>query len=182
MHTAHWNTLMWFGIFSTLGMDVLLYLRHKWLRQPWFDYRVLGLALLKISLPQALKHAHAHTAASLLGWGLHYVIGVLLAVMAVSLAAHWNLSTLSLGFCLLFGMTTVVLPFCSMAAFARFGLCRQQNRPTLAQPWQITVHAHAVWIEPVLDRTVFLALKNTQAACEYFYRPLVWFKPLNTLL
>ena len=105
---------MWFGIFSTLGMDVLLYLRHKWLRQPWFDYRVLGLALFKITLPQALKHTHAHTAASLLGWGLHYVIGVLLAVMAVSLAAHWNLSTLNLGFCLLFGMATVVLPFCSM--------------------------------------------------------------------
>ena len=131
MHTAHWNTLMWFGIFSTLGMDVLLYLRHKWLRQPWFDYRVLGLALLKITLPQALKHTHAHTAASLLGWGLHYVIGVLLAVMAVSLAAHWNLSTLSLGFCLLFGMATVVLPFCSMQPLLGLGFASSKT----AQPW-----------------------------------------------
>ena len=47
------------------------------------------------------------------------------------------------------------------AAFARLGFCRQQNRPALAQPWQITVHARAVWIEPVFGRTVFLALKNS---------------------
>ena len=132
MHTAHWSTLILFGIFSTLGMDVLLYLRHKLLRQPWFDYRVLGLALLKTALPHGLKHTHANTTASLLGWGLHYVIGVLLAVMAVSLAAHWNLSTLSLGFCLLFGMATVVLPFYSMQPLLGLGFAASKT----AQPWR----------------------------------------------
>ena len=131
MHTAHWSTLSWFGIFSTLGMDVLLYLRHKWLRQPWFDYRVLGLALFKITLPQALKHTHAHTAASLLGWGLHYVIGVLLAVSAVYLATILGFNTLSLAFCLLYGMATVVLPFCSMQPLLGLGFASSKT----AQPW-----------------------------------------------
>ena len=88
--------------------------------------------MLKITLPQALKHTHAHIADSLLGWGLHYVIGVLLAVMAISLAAHWNLSTLSLSFCLLFGMTTVVLPFCSMQPLLGLGFAASKT----AQPWR----------------------------------------------
>ena len=132
MHTTHWSTLIWFGIFSTLGMDVLLYLRHKWLRQPWFDYRVLGLALLKTTLPQALKHPHAHTTASLLGWGLHYVIGVLLAVSAVYLATILGFNTLSLAFCLLYAMATVVLPFYSMQPL--LGLCFAARKT--AQPWR----------------------------------------------
>ena len=131
MHTAHWSTLIWFGIFSTLGMDVLLYLRHKWLRQPWFDYRVLGLALLKTTLPQAVKHTHANTAASLLGWGLHYVIGVLLAVSAVYLATILGFNTLNLAFCLLYGMATVVLPFCSMQPLLGLGFSASKT----AQPW-----------------------------------------------
>ena len=131
MHTAHWSTLIWFGMFSTLGMDVLLYLRHKWLRQPWFDYRVLGLALLKTTLPQALKHPHAHTTASLLGWGLHYVIGVFLAVSAVYLATILGFNTLSLAFCLLYGMATVVLPFCSMQPLLGLGFASSKT----AQPW-----------------------------------------------
>ena len=88
--------------------------------------------MLKITLPQALKHTHAHIADSLLGWGLHYVIGVLLAVMAVSLAAHWNLSTLSLGFCLLFGMVMVVEPFCSMQPLLGLGFATGKT----AQPWR----------------------------------------------
>ena len=88
--------------------------------------------MLKITLPQALKHTHAHTTASLLGWGLHYVIGVLLAVMAVSLAEHWSLSTLSLGFCLLFGMATVVLPFCSMQPLLGLGFAASKT----ARPWR----------------------------------------------
>ena len=87
--------------------------------------------MLKITLPQALKHTHAHIADSLLGWGLHYV-GVLLAVSAVSLAAHWNLSTLSLGFCLLFGMATVVLSFCSMQPLLGLGFAASKT----AQPWR----------------------------------------------
>ena len=132
MHTAHWSTLIWFGIFSTLGMDVLLYLRHKWLRQPWFDYRVLGLALLKTALPHGLKHTHANTTASLLGWGLHYVIGVLLAVSAVYLATILGFNTLSLAFCLLYGMATVVLPFCSMHPLLGLGFAASKT----AQPWR----------------------------------------------
>ena len=132
MHTAHWSTLIWFGIFSTLGMDVLLYLRHKWLRQPWFDYRGLGLALLKTTLPHGLKHTHPNTTASLLGWGLHYVIGALLAVCAVYLAALLGLNTLSLVFCLLYGMATVVLPFCSMQPLLGLGFAASKT----AQPWR----------------------------------------------
>ena len=132
MHTTHWSTLIWFGIFSTLGMDVLLYLRHKWLHQPWFDYRVLGLALLKTTLPQVVKHTHANTAASLLGWGLHYVIGVLLAVSAVYLATILGFNTLSLAFCLLYGMATVVLPFCSMQPLLGLGFSASKT----AQPWR----------------------------------------------
>ena len=132
MHTTHWSTLIWFGIFSTLGMDVLLYLRHKWLHQPWFDYRVLGLALLKTTLPQVVKHTHANTAASLLGWGLHYVIGVLLAVSAVYLATILGFNTLSLAFCLLYGMATVVLPFCSMQPLLGLGFAASKT----AQPWR----------------------------------------------
>ena len=132
MHTAHWSTLIWFGIFSTLGMDVLLYLRHKWLHQPWFDYRVLGLALLKTALPQALKPTHVNTAASLLGWGLHYVIGVLLAVSAVYLATILGFNTLSLAFCLLYGMATVILPFCSMQPLLGLGFAASKT----AQPWR----------------------------------------------
>ena len=132
MHTAHWSTLILFGIFSTLGMDVLLYLRHKLLSQPWFDYRVFGLALLKTTLPHGLKHTHANTTASLLGWGLHYVIGVLLAVCAVYLAALLGLNTLSLVFCLLYGMATVVLPFCSMQPLLGLGFAASKT----AQPWR----------------------------------------------
>ena len=88
--------------------------------------------MLKITLPQALKHTHAHTTASLLGWGLHYVIGMLLAILAVYLAAYWNLSTLSLGFCLLFGMATVVLPICSMQPLLGLGFATGKT----AQPWR----------------------------------------------
>ena len=132
MHTAHWSTLILFGIFSTLGMDVLLYLRHKLLRQPWFDYRVFGLALLKSTLPHRLKLASANTTASLLGWGLHYVIGVLLAVCAVYLAALLGLNTLSLVFCLLYGMATVVLPFCSMQPLLGLGFAASKT----VQPWR----------------------------------------------
>ena len=132
MHTAHWSTLILFGIFSTLGMDVLLYLRHKLLRQPWFDYRVFGLALLKTTLPHGLKHTHANTTASLLGWGLHYVIGVLLAVSAVYLATILGFNTLSLAFCLLYGMATVILPFCSMQPLLGLGFAASKT----AQPWR----------------------------------------------
>jgi len=113
-------------------MDVLLYLRHKWLHQPWFDYRVLGLALLKTTLPQVVKHTHANTAASLLGWGLHYVIGVLLAVSAVYLATILGFNTLSLAFCLLYGMATVILPFCSMQPLLGLGFAASKT----AQPWR----------------------------------------------
>ena len=144
MHTAHWSTLIWFGIFSTVGMDVLLYLRHKLLRQPWFDYRVFGLALLKTTLPHGLKHTHANTTASLLGWGLHYVIGVLLAVCAVYLAALLGLNTLSLVFCLLYGMATVVLPFCSMQPLLGLGFAASKT----AQPWRNrgkSVFTHALF-------------------------------------
>ena len=88
--------------------------------------------MLKITLPQALKHAHAHTAASLLGWGLHYVIGVLLAVSAVYLATIMDLNTLSLAFCLLYGMATVVLPFCSMQPLLGLGFATGKT----AQPWR----------------------------------------------
>ena len=132
MHTTHWSTLIWFGIFSTLGMDVLLYLRHKWLHQPWFDYRVLGLALLKTALPHGLKHTHANTAAGLLGWGLHYAVGVLLAVSAVYLATILGFNTLSLAFCLLYGIATVVLPFCSMQPLLGLGFAASKT----AQPWR----------------------------------------------
>ena len=132
MHTAHWSTLILFGIFSTLGMDVLLYLRHKLLRQPWFDYRVFGLALLKTTLPHGLKHTHANTTASLLGWGLHYVIGVLLAVSAVYLATILGFNTLSLAFCLLYVIATFVLPFCSMQPLLGLGFAASKT----AQPWR----------------------------------------------
>ena len=144
MHTAHWSTLILFGIFSTLGMDVLLYLRHKLLRQPWFDYRVFGLALLKTTLPHGLKHTHANTTASLLGWGLHYVIGVLLAVCAVYLAALLGLNTLSLVFCLLYGMATVVLTFCSMQPLLGLRFAASKT----AQPWRHrgkSVFTHALF-------------------------------------
>ena len=144
MHTAHWSTLILFGIFSTLGMDVLLYLRHKLLRQPWFDYRVFGLALLRTTLPHGLKHTHANTTASLLGWGLHYVIGVLLAVFAVCLATLLGLNSLSLVFCLLYGMATVVLPFCSMQPLLGLGFAASKT----AQPWRNrgkSVFTHALF-------------------------------------
>ena len=88
--------------------------------------------MLKITLPQALKHTHAHIAASLLGWGLHYVIGVLLAVSAVYLAAILGLNTLSLAFCLVYGMATVVLPFCSMQPLLGLGFAASKT----AQPWR----------------------------------------------
>ena len=88
--------------------------------------------MLKITLPQALKHTHAHIAASLLGWGLHYVIGVLLAVSAVYLATILGFNTLSLAFCLLYGIATVVLPFCSMQPLLGLGFAASKT----AQPWR----------------------------------------------
>lgn len=137
MLTPHFFKLLLLGMLTTLLMDGIQWLRHTYLGHRWFDFGLLGQALLR-PLPSHTTTAPTNTvpqsplAAKLLGWGLHYVIGVVLAAFAVSLSDMLEHTHVTLWFCLLFGMVSVVLPFTTMQPLLGLGFAASNT----ATPWQ----------------------------------------------
>lgn len=118
------------GVLATALMDIVQYVRHRVFHNPWFDFRLLGRAvLLKIAAksPQPLPV----TGEFIMGWGIHYVSGVALAALAHSLSVPLQLTTLTPAFCVGFGLLTVVFPFLTIQPLMGLGFAAS-NTPN---PW-----------------------------------------------
>ena len=135
MSTWHVDTIIILGLCSTLLLDVIQYLRHRLWQHGWLDYAVLAQALWQ-HWQNYSRTGHVHTRlpmawARLLGWLLHYVIGVALVWLAMQINVLRGAQTLGLPFCLMFGSATVLLPFFIMQPLLGMGIAARNT----ATPW-----------------------------------------------
>ena len=114
------------GIGATMVMDLWGYARQRWLRIPRLDYALLGRWVGH--MPRGcFRHRSIASATPirgerLIGWGAHYLIGILFAALLLAVYGTEWLEHPSIGPALLVGATTVVAPLFVMQPAMGMGI------------------------------------------------------------
>lgn len=139
-----WDALL-LGIGATLFMDLAGVAQHLLLRSPLPDYRFVGRwaaylrqgrwrhALLFNSPPKAHE--------KVIGWALHYVTGVVFALLLLLWQGRSWLQAPELGSALMVGVATVLVPWCLMQPAWGMGLAaRHTPAPWTARRKSLVAH------------------------------------------
>ena len=109
------------GVLATLFMDIIALLQKQLLNVPSLDYRLVGRWLIGMTKGkfshQTILQTPPTKGGKTIGWVAHYLIGVIFAVLLISIVK--NITLLS---ALLMGLLTVVFPFFIMQPAFGFGI------------------------------------------------------------
>ncbi|RKG36263.1 DUF2938 domain-containing protein [Acinetobacter guerrae] len=123
------------GCSATLFMDLYNFILKKLFGIRSLDYRLVGRWLLYLPQGQLFHHTIIQTPAIkselMLGWLVHYLIGILFAVIFIACLDQFDYPTflLAIGF----GVFTVIIPFFLMQPCFGFGIASNQ----LVHPWKL---------------------------------------------
>ena len=146
--SGDWQAIAWIlavGVFATLFMDGVAWLRARLLGQRGLDWAMVGRWLghvakgsLILSNPQAADPMPFERA---LGWGLHYAVGVALAAFLWGLLSWGVLREPTILQIVGFGLATVLLPMLIMQPGLGMGLAaRYTPQPWLARRRSLVTH------------------------------------------
>jgi hypothetical protein len=137
--------IVFIGVGATLVTDIWAMTRERLfglasldygLVGRWFGHMLQGRFVHERIIASAPLHAE-----KLLGWGLHYVIGVLFAAILVAVSGvEWMQSPQFLP-ALAFGLLTVAAPFFIMQPAMGAGIAaRKTPQPWVARGWSVVMH------------------------------------------
>lgn len=137
--------IVFIGVGATLVTDIWAMTRERLfglasldygLVGRWFGHMLQGRFVHERIVASAPLHAE-----KLLGWGLHYVIGVLFAAILVAVSGvEWMQSPQFLP-ALAFGLLTVAAPFFIMQPAMGAGIAaRKTPQPWVARGWSVVMH------------------------------------------
>jgi hypothetical protein len=163
MNTARLLAGVAIGLGATLTIDVWALLLKRALAVPSLNYCFLGRWVLH--MPEG-KFAHARIADApgkphecKVGWTAHYLIGVTLAVLFVSLAPAGWVAQPTLLPALLFGVVTVLMPFFTIQPAFGLGVASSNTaHPTKARLKSLmthTVFGVGLWLSARLLSGIF---------------------------
>ncbi|AGI70272.1 hypothetical protein OAN307_63p00550 (plasmid) [Octadecabacter antarcticus 307] len=145
------------GIGATLFMDlVALFLKQSLSIQP-LNYSLVGRLFVHL-LQGRVRHnpitaSPARSYESLIGWTLHYLIGVVFVLIFLSFVGDEWLITPRLGPALAFGALTVIVPFLILQPGMGAGLAaRLTPRPSIARLKSLLAHLSfgaGIWVSAI---------------------------------
>jgi hypothetical protein len=145
MNTTHILAGIAIGLGATLTIDLWGLLLKRVFAIPSLNYCLLGRWVLHMP-DRKFVHARISDAAGKphecrVGWTTHYLIGVTLAVVFVSLVSAGWLARPTLLPALAFGVATVVMPFFTIQPAFGFGIASSKTpHPNKARLKSVTTH------------------------------------------
>lgn len=135
METLIWLQAIWVGIGATLIMDTWAWLQKRILGIPPLDYALVARWVSLIPNGQWVHRPIMATppvkGEKLLGWVLHYLIGIIFALVHILLLGEAWLTNPSMIPALITGIVTLVFPYCIIQPCLGFGFAASKT-PT---PW-----------------------------------------------
>lgn len=143
--TDVWTATVATGVGATLAMDAWGLARRRIFGIPLNDYGLVGRWIAWMGRGRFLHSPIARTPAIrgeiLLGWAMHYVIGVAFAAALVGVAGPGWLSAPTLPPALAFGIVTVAAPFLVMQPAMGAGIAAARTpRPSAARLQSLVNH------------------------------------------
>ncbi|WP_432460954.1 DUF2938 domain-containing protein [Agarivorans sp. QJM3NY_25] len=137
---------VWIGIGATLVMDGWSLFQKRILGIPALDYALLARWVCFIPRGRLLHRTIVSTppikGERLLGWALHYAIGIVFAMAHVFLFEEVWLVSPTLLPALITGIVTLVFPFCIIQPCLGFGFAASKTAaPRLARGLSIVTHS-----------------------------------------
>ncbi|MDN3681343.1 DUF2938 domain-containing protein [Vibrio tapetis subsp. quintayensis] len=136
MESFVWLQAILIGIGGTLVMDAWVWLQKKLFGVPSLDYALVARWFVLISKGQLIHRPIMATpkvkGEKLLGWILHYLIGIVFAMVLVSLWGEAWLTEPSFIPALFTGIVTLVFPFCVIQPCLGFGVAASKT----PNPWK----------------------------------------------
>lgn len=123
-------TIAILGMAATAVMDIWARLQQRLFGIRPLDYRLLGRWLLHMRhgrfYHKAIWEAEKQRGERLLGWGAHYAIGVLFAALFVFIVGRAWPNSPTLAAPLIFGISTVIVPFLLMQPAFGLGIAARK--------------------------------------------------------
>ena len=137
--------IVFIGVGATLVTDVWAVARARLFGVANLDYglvgRWFGHMLRGRFIHERITASPSIRGEKLLGWGLHYAIGVLFAAMLVAACGFGWMTSPKLLPALAFGLSTVAAPFFVMQPGMGAGIAaRKTPKPWVARGWSIVTH------------------------------------------
>lgn len=152
------------GIGATMVMDAWAVIRKRWFGVPALDYALVGRWLAYMPRGRFRHHPIAASPAirgeRVIGWTVHYLIGVAFAALLLALWGEDWIRHPTLGPALIVGIGSVAAPFLVMQPALGAGLAaRRTARPAAARFHSVLTHAifglglyAAGWAAVLIDR------------------------------
>ncbi|KZN56872.1 hypothetical protein N474_09635 [Pseudoalteromonas luteoviolacea CPMOR-2] len=138
---TEFNVFIWYvialGVSATVLMDVYSLALKYLFKTPPLDYALVGRWVLHFGEQRLMHRTIMHSAPKrgelVVGWGLHYAIGVIFATTFIYLCQILGLDAHHLLWNLLFGVVTLIFPFTVMQPCLGFGFAASKTpSPCLA--------------------------------------------------
>jgi DUF2938 family protein len=148
METLIWLQAILVGIGATLIMDAWAWLQKNIFSIPSLDYALVARWVALIPKGQLIHRPIMATPAvrgeKLLGWILHYLIGIVFALIHVFILGEAWLIDPSMAPALLTGVVTMVFPFCIIQPCLGFGFAASKTPSPWKARW-LSLLAHSVY-------------------------------------
>ncbi|MFC3024815.1 DUF2938 domain-containing protein [Vibrio zhugei] len=146
MDTMEWLQTILVGIGATLVMDSWACFQKRVLRIQPLDYGLVVRWVSFIPRGQLIHHTIVNTppikGEKRLGWGLHYLIGIVLALIHVLLWGEVWLNSPRILPALITGVVTLIFPFCIIQPCFGFGVAASKTpSPWKARGLSLLVHS-----------------------------------------
>lgn len=145
MITEFFPSAVLIGIGATAFMDLIAFAQKRMLSQQSLNYvmvgRWLGHMIQGRFIHRPISASDAIRSESLIGWGAHYLIGVLFALVFLTLVDQSWLMTPTLMPAAIFGVLTVLAPFIILQPGMGAGLAaRHAPNPNIARAKSLVAH------------------------------------------
>lgn len=148
MGTSIWLQAMLIGIGGTLTMDAWAWLQRKMFGIPSLDYALVARWLVLIPRGQLVHRPIMATpevgGEKILGWILHYLIGIIFAMILVFISGEAWLTDPSFMAAFLTGIVTLLFPFYVIQPCLGFGIAASKA----PKPWKarcLSLLAHSTY-------------------------------------
>lgn len=148
METVIWLQAILVGIGATLIMDAWAWLQRNIFNVPSLDYALVARWVALIPRGQFVHRPIMATPSvrgeKLLGWILHYLIGIVFALIHVFVWGEAWLTDPSAAPALFTGIVTIVFPFCIIQPCLGFGVAASKTPSPWKARW-LSLLAHSFY-------------------------------------
>lgn len=161
MGTLIWLQAILIGIGGTLTMDAWAWLQKKTFGIPSLNYALVARWLVLIPRGQLVHRPIMATpkvkGENLLGWILHYLIGIVFSLIHVLIWGEVWLTFPSFIPALLTGVVTLVFPFCIIQPCLGFGVAASKTQKPWKARW-LSLLAHSAYGVGLYGSTLVLTI------------------------